>query len=242
MEKLLRTSCDTLPHCLGTVGSASASMHRPNAWGQWAVDLLQYTASLPGGRGQWISCNTLPHCLGAVGSGLPATDCLTAWGQWAVGILQFTASLPEGSERSASCNTLPHCPGAAGSEPPALHTAVDLLRCTAALPGGSGQWTSCNAMSHCLGAVGSGPPATHCLTAWGQWAVDGSEAVYCRRSTAQCPQAVRQCIARGPLPTAPRPPMILAAVFPQNSKSCIFRTAISNCTPWCCWVYVFSKF
>ena len=26
------------------------------------------------------------------------------------------------------------------------------------------------------------------------------------------------------------PPMILAAVFPQNSESCIFRTAISNCT------------
>ena len=26
------------------------------------------------------------------------------------------------------------------------------------------------------------------------------------------------------------PPMNLAAVFPQNSKSCIFRTAISNCT------------
>ena len=25
-------------------------------------------------------------------------------------------------------------------------------------------------------------------------------------------------------------PMILAAVFSQNSKSCIFRTAISNCT------------
>ena len=28
----------------------------------------------------------------------------------------------------------------------------------------------------------------------------------------------------------PPPPMILAAVFSQNSKSCIFRTAISNCT------------
>ena len=26
------------------------------------------------------------------------------------------------------------------------------------------------------------------------------------------------------------PPMILAAVFSQNSKSCIFSTAISNCT------------
>ena len=32
----------------------------------------------------------------------------------------------------------------------------------------------------------------------------GSEAVCCRRSTAPCPQAVGQCIAEGPLPTAPR--------------------------------------
>ena len=31
-----------------------------------------------------------------------------------------------------------------------------------------------------------------------------SEAVYCRRSTANCPQAVRQSIAGAPLPTAPR--------------------------------------
>ena len=32
----------------------------------------------------------------------------------------------------------------------------------------------------------------------------GSAAVYCRRSTAHCPQAVRRCIEGGPLPTAPR--------------------------------------
>ena len=60
------TSCTTLPHCLGAVGSATPSMHCPNARGQWAVDLLQYTASLPGGRGQWTPCNTLPHCTQAV--------------------------------------------------------------------------------------------------------------------------------------------------------------------------------
>ena len=53
----------------------------PPAWGQWAVDLLQYTASLPGGSGQWASRNTLPHCLWAVGSGPPAMHRLTAWGQ-----------------------------------------------------------------------------------------------------------------------------------------------------------------
>ena len=32
----------------------------------------------------------------------------------------------------------------------------------------------------------------------------GSEAVHCRRSTAPCPQAVEQRIAKVPLPTAPR--------------------------------------
>ena len=44
-------------------------MHCLTAWGQWAADVLQYTASLPGGSGQWTSCNALPHCLGEVGSG-----------------------------------------------------------------------------------------------------------------------------------------------------------------------------
>ena len=32
-----------------------------------------------------------------------------------------------------------------------------------------------------------------------------------------------------PFTGVPAPPLILAAVFPQNSKSCIFRTTISNC-------------
>ena len=32
----------------------------------------------------------------------------------------------------------------------------------------------------------------------------GSEAVYCRRSPAHCPDTVEQCIAGVPLPTAPR--------------------------------------
>ena len=83
-------------------------MHCPNAWGQWAVDLVQYTASLPGGSGQWTSCNTLPHCLGALGSGTPAMHCLTAWGQKVVQLLQGTASLPGGSGQWTSCNALPH--------------------------------------------------------------------------------------------------------------------------------------
>ena len=37
-------------------------MHCRTAWQWWAGDLLQYTASLPGGSWQWTSCNTPPHC------------------------------------------------------------------------------------------------------------------------------------------------------------------------------------
>ena len=132
---------------------------------QWSVQLLQYTAALPGGSGQCNSCNAMPHCLGAVGSAtlnschaLPhclgavggATSTMhgpTASGQRAVQLLQCTASVPWGQWE------------------------VELLQCTASLPGGSGQCNSCNALPHCLGAVGSGTPAMHRLNAWGQWAV-----------------------------------------------------------------------
>ena len=64
----------------GAVGSAASAMHCLTALGQWAVDLLQRTALLPGGSGQCNSCNTRPHCLGAVGSATPAMHRLTAWG------------------------------------------------------------------------------------------------------------------------------------------------------------------
>ena len=49
-------SCNTVPHCLGAVGSATPAMHCLTAWGQRAVQLqlLQCTASLPGGSGR---CN-----------------------------------------------------------------------------------------------------------------------------------------------------------------------------------------
>ena len=40
------------------------AMHRLIVWGQWAVDVLQCTASLPEGRGPWNSRN---HCLIALG-------------------------------------------------------------------------------------------------------------------------------------------------------------------------------
>ena len=64
--------CNTLPHCLGAVGSATPAMQCLTALGQWASELLQRTASLPGSSGQCNSCNALPHCLGAVGSATPA--------------------------------------------------------------------------------------------------------------------------------------------------------------------------
>ena len=85
------------------------------------MQLLQCTASLPGGSGQCNPCNAVPHCLGAVGGGTPAMHCLTAWGQWAVELLLCTATLPEGSGQWNSCNALPHCLGALGSGTPAMH-------------------------------------------------------------------------------------------------------------------------
>ena len=69
-------------------------MHSLTAWGQWAVELLQCTAPLPGCSGQCNSCNTLPHHRGAVGSATPTTHYLIAPGQQAVQVLQCTDSLP----------------------------------------------------------------------------------------------------------------------------------------------------
>ena len=102
--------CNALPHCLGVVGSATPAMHRLTAWGavgsatpamhcitawgQWAVQLLQCTASLHAYSGQCNSCNALPHCLRAVGRSTIAMHCLPAGGQWAVELLQCLASLP----------------------------------------------------------------------------------------------------------------------------------------------------
>ena len=48
-------------------------MNCDSAWGQWKVEHLQYTATMPGGRGQWTSHNALPHRLGAVGHGTGCT-------------------------------------------------------------------------------------------------------------------------------------------------------------------------
>ena len=87
-------SCNALPRCPGAVGIATPAMHRLAAQGQWAVELVQCIASLPGGSGPYNSCNALPHCPGAVGSATAAMHSLTPWGKWAVELLQCTASLP----------------------------------------------------------------------------------------------------------------------------------------------------
>ena len=63
-------------------------MHCLTALGQWAVQLLQCTATLPVGSGQCNSCNALPHFLGAVGSATLAMHCHTAWGHWALPLPQ----------------------------------------------------------------------------------------------------------------------------------------------------------
>ena len=68
---------NALPQRLGAVGGATLAIHCLKIWGQgavqllhlhcqtakgpWALELLQCTASLPGGSGQRNSCNALPH-------------------------------------------------------------------------------------------------------------------------------------------------------------------------------------
>ena len=140
-------------HCptdFGAVGSAAPAMHCHTAWGQWVVQLLQCSATPPGGAGQWKSCNARAHQLGGRG------------------VLPRRLSLPK--ERS-SYNVPLHCMGAVGSATLAMHYltargqwAVELLSCTATRLKRSWQLNSCKALPHHLGAVGGATPATHCLT------------------------------------------------------------------------------
>ena len=72
-------------------------MHYLIAWVKWAVQVVQCTASLLEGSGQWNSSNALPHCFGAVGSGTRIMHYLIAWGQRVVELLQCTATRLGGS-------------------------------------------------------------------------------------------------------------------------------------------------
>ena len=136
----------TLPHCLGALGSGTSVIHRLTAWGQRALDPLQYTASLRGCSGQCNSLIVLPRCSG----------------HWAVLVVHRAFSLPWDGGQWDSCYPRRTALG---------QWKVELLHCTASTPGGGGQRILCNALSHCRGAVGSGTPAMHCLTAQGQWAM-----------------------------------------------------------------------
>ena len=141
--------------CLKTQLSSCSAL--VPAVGQWAVQLLQCAASLPGGSGQWNSCNALPHCQWAVGSATPAMHCLTAGGHWAVQLLQCNATLPWDSGQCNSRHALPHCVGALGSGTPAMRR-----------PTSWGNGEPCPRGGRCLK---SGTPAMHCHTARGQWVV-----------------------------------------------------------------------
>ena len=165
-------SCSSVPHCLRAhclriVGSGSCNVP-PQCLGQWAVGILQCTATLPVDAGQWNSCNSLPQCFRAVGNG----SCMyrhTACGQWAVGFLRCTATLPGGISRWNSYNAPPHCLGAVGNKTLAMHChtacgqwAVEPLQCTA-VPSGP-----------CPPAGGTGSPAQVAVGAYGGPVGDGS--------------------------------------------------------------------
>ena len=184
-------SCYALPHCLGAVGSGIAAMELHclgvvgsgnlvmqslPALGQWAVQVLQCSGSLPAGSGHCLqagqcnSCNALPHCLGqwaaelvlctatlpgAVGSGIAAMHWHSAPGAVCSGTLAMHCHTPRGSGQYYSYNALPQCLGAVN------------VQCTTSLPWVRWPWNSYNALLQCLGAVCSRPHGTHCLTAWG---------------------------------------------------------------------------
>ena len=131
-------------HCLTAWGKwvveflqRSASL--PSDDGQWAVErllcsatlprgneqqLLQCTASLLVGNGQWSSWFASPHSPGAVGDGTCATHCLTACGQWTVQPPGMHCLTPWGSDKFKSRNALPHRLGAVGSGTPGMRWPI----------------------------------------------------------------------------------------------------------------------
>ena len=88
---------------VGVKSPVPAAPRWPHCLGQWAVHLLQCTASLPRGCGQWNSCNALPQCLGEVGTTIPAMQCRTAWRQWAMERLQRAAACALDPGKRSEC-------------------------------------------------------------------------------------------------------------------------------------------
>ena len=167
---------------LSSPGATSAT-HCLTACGQWAVQLLQYTASVPGGRGQWNSCNALSHSLGAVGSATLVIHCHTAWGRWTVELLQCVQCAG------------PSAGGTVGPTREAVATLrAELLQCTGTPPGDGEQWNSCNALPQCPGAVDNKTRVMHYHTAQGHWVV---QLVQC---TASLHGGSGQCNSHSALP------------------------------------------
>ena len=98
-------SCDAPPQCLEAMGGGTFATHCHTALGQWATEVLQFTATLPTGSGEWNSFNALPHCLGAVGRDH----------------LQCTATPPRAGGQWNSCDALPQSLLAVGTGPLVMH-------------------------------------------------------------------------------------------------------------------------
>ena len=129
--------------CAGAVGSGNPAANCRTALGQWVVELLQFTAALPQGSGQWKACHTLPHYLGAVGGGTPIAHCHIVLGQCAAELLLHIATLCGGSGQWDSRRSLLHYLGVVRSG---------------------------TLVAHRLTAVGNGTLAMKRRTAWEQWA------------------------------------------------------------------------
>ena len=82
------------------------------------MQLLQCTASLPWGSGQWTSCNALPHCLGAVGSGTPAITGRTGLGGTGSPAQGVVGTSCKAHGEPSSSNNRAHRPGGDGESCP----------------------------------------------------------------------------------------------------------------------------
>ena len=67
--------------------------------GSGQCNFMQYTAAPPGGTGQWNSSDALSNCLGVVVSAIPVMYYHVASGHWALELLPCTVSLLGGSGR-----------------------------------------------------------------------------------------------------------------------------------------------
>ena len=67
----LWNSCGALPPYPWSMPGGIIAAHCLTAFGQWAMELLLDTSTLPGDSAYWTSCIALPESLGVVGRGTP---------------------------------------------------------------------------------------------------------------------------------------------------------------------------